>query len=373
MEPANLKDAPAAFKTIKSNTKNDKNLEFKIQVYTEDCTGCGNCVDVCPVNKKGDKKALEFSSIENEWEAGEIKNAAFFDDLPDNILDGTKISQFKGSQFRTPLFEFSGACQGCGETPYVKLLSQLFGERLIAANATGCSSIYSGTFPTTPFTKAKDGRGPTWANSLFEDNAEYGFGMRLAIDANRKQLKWNVEQLLEKGTTPELTEALKKNMELWTNTEDDAEAAAKAVRKLLPEALKKASGETEAIIAKIIELDSYFVNKSVWCIGGDGWAYDIGYGGLDHVLASTRNINVLVLDTEVYSNTGGQASKATPLGSIAKFAEAGKRTNKKDLGLISMSYGHIYVASVCLGANMNQVVKAFLEAEAYDGPSLIIA
>jgi pyruvate-ferredoxin/flavodoxin oxidoreductase len=374
MEPGKLSDAPATFKAIKSSTKNDRDLQFKIQVFTEDCTGCGNCVDTCPVNRKGtDKKALVFHPITEEWEAGEIENAAFFDALPDNILEGTRINLLRGAQLRTPLFEFSGACAGCGETPYVKLLSQLFGERMIVANATGCSSIYSGTFPTTPFTTSKEGRGPTWANSLFEDNAEYGFGMRLAIDANRKQLKWNVEELLKNGTTKELTDALNKSMELWENTDDEAQKTADAVRKLLPDALAKASDDTKTIIRKIIELDSYFVDKSVWCIGGDGWAYDIGYGGLDHVLATKRNFNVLVLDTEVYSNTGGQASKSTPLASVAKFASAGKRTSKKDLGLISMSYGHIYVASVCLGANMNQVVKAMLEAEAYKGPSLIIA
>ena len=374
IEPEKLANAPKSFKTIKSNTKNTKNLEFKIQVYVEDCTGCGNCVDICPVNRKGTAdKALEFNPIQQEREAGENANELFFDNLPDNIIDGTQISQFKGVQFRKPLFEFSGACAGCGETPYVKLLSQLFGERMIVANATGCSSIYSGTFPTTPYAKSKEGRGPAWANSLFEDNAEYGYGMRLAVDANRKQLKWNIEQLFAKGTTPELKVALEKNISLWNQTDDEAQKAADDTRNILPEALKKASAETQLIIRKIIELNSYFVNKSVWCIGGDGWAFDIGYGGLDHVLAQTRNINILVLDTEVYSNTGGQASKSTPLASVAKFAASGKRTGKKDLGLISMSYGHIYVASVCLGANMNQVVKAFLEAESYDGPSLIIA
>lgn len=395
IEPDKLKDAPSTFNSIKSNTKNDRDLQFKIQVYIEDCTGCGNCLDVCPVNKKFFKKAdeiedeiekrefieknqekdcvLVFKPIEEEREAGENENTQFFDDLPDNILEGTRITLFKGAQFRKPLFEFSGACAGCGETPYVKLMSQLFGERLMIANATGCSSIYGGTFPTTPYAKSKDGRGPTWANSLFEDNAEYGFGMRLAVDSNRKQLKWNIQQLLEKETPPGLNNALKKNLELWENTDDEAEAAARATRQLLADALEQASKATKPIIRKIIELQSYFVNKSVWCLGGDGWAYDIGYGGLDHVLANTRNINVLVLDTEVYSNTGGQASKATPLASVAKFAAAGKRTGKKDLGLISMTYGHIYVASVCLGANMNQVVKAFLEAESYDGPSIIIA
>lgn len=374
IEPGKLTEAPTTFKAIKSNTKNDKALQFKIQVYIEDCTGCGNCLDICPVNRKGDdKKALVFSPIETERQLGENLNTEFFDALPDNILDGTKLSMFKGTQFRKPLFEFSGACGGCGETPYVKLLSQLFGERMIIANATGCSSIYSGTFPTTPYARSKDGRGPSWANSLFEDNAEYGFGMRLAVDANRKQLKWNIEQVLAKGTAPNLTEALNKNLALWNQVDEEAEAAARITRDLLPVALNSTSNELKPFIRKIIELKSYFVDKSVWCIGGDGWAYDIGYGGLDHVLAANRNINVLVLDTEVYSNTGGQASKATPLGSVAKFATAGKRTGKKDLGLISMSYGNIYVASVCLGANMNQVVKAMLEAESYHGPSLIIA
>lgn len=374
IEPEKLSDAPKTFKTVKSTTKNTRNLEFKIQVYIEDCTGCGNCVDICPVNKKGtDAKALEFRSIEQEREGGENPNAEFFDALPDNIMDGTQISMFKGVQFRKPLFEFSGACAGCGETPYVKLLSQLFGERMIVANATGCSSIYSGTFPTTPYAKSKEGRGPSWANSLFEDNAEYGFGMRLAVDANRKQLKWNIEELLKKGTAANLTEALNKNLELWTKTDDEAQKAAEMTRSVLAETLKTADNETQPMIRKIIELESYFVDKSVWCIGGDGWAYDIGYGGLDHVLAQTRNINILVLDTEVYSNTGGQASKSTPLASVAKFAASGKKTGKKDLGLISMSYGHIYVASVCLGSNMNQVVKAMLEAESYNGPSLVIA
>jgi pyruvate-ferredoxin/flavodoxin oxidoreductase len=375
IDPEDLKDAPASFKTLTSKTKNDRNLQFKIQVYTEDCTECGVCLETCPVNAnvKNDKASLEWRPITDEMAAGEVENAEFFDRLPDNVLDGVKPSTIKGTQFKKPLFEFSGACAGCGETPYVKLLSQLFGERMIVANATGCSSIYSGTFPTTPFAKSKDGRGPTWANSLFEDNAEYGFGMRLAVDANRKQLKWNVEQLMERGTTPELTDSLTKNLELWNDTDDNVELAARATRKLLPAALKASSDDVKPFVAKIIELQSYFVEKSVWCIGGDGWAYDIGYGGLDHVLASNRNINVLVLDTEVYSNTGGQASKATPLGSVAKFAASGKRTGKKDLGLISMSYGNIYVASVSMGANMNQVVKAMMEAEAYDGPSLIIA
>jgi pyruvate-ferredoxin/flavodoxin oxidoreductase len=369
IEPAALAAKPASFETVKSNTKNTRDLQYKVQVYIEDCTGCGNCVHVCPAKTK----ALEFSPIEDERKAGENENAEFFDNLPDNIMDGTTMAQFKGVQFRKPLFEFSGACAGCGETPYVKLVSQLFGERMLVANATGCSSIYSGTFPTTPFCVGKDGRGPAWANSLFEDNAEYGLGMRLSVDANRKLLRAAIDRLLAGGGDAKLAAALKKSLESWTNTGDDAQAAANAARELLPVALKGAPAAQQADLRKIIELQDYLVDKSVWCIGGDGWAYDIGYGGLDHVLATGKNINVLVLDTEVYSNTGGQASKSTMLSAVAQFASSGKRVGKKDLGLMFMSYGYVYVASVALGANMNQVVKAFQEAEAYPGPSIIIA
>ncbi|MCU0237562.1 MAG: pyruvate:ferredoxin (flavodoxin) oxidoreductase, partial [Acidobacteria bacterium] len=290
IEPAQLAGRPATFTTVKSNTKNEKKLEYKVQVYIEDCTGCGNCVHVCPAKTK----ALEFSAIEDERKAGENENAAFFDDLPDNIMDGTTLSQFKGVQFRKPLFEFSGACAGCGETPYVKLVSQLFGERMLVANATGCSSIYSGTFPTTPYCVGKDGRGPAWANSLFEDNAEYGLGMRLAVDANRKLLRAAIDRLLAGGTDKKLEAALKKSLELWANTGDEAQSAAQVVRGLLPAVLKIAPEERKADLRKLIELQDYLVDKSVWCIGGDGWAYDIGYGGLDHVLATGRNVNVLV-------------------------------------------------------------------------------
>ena len=369
IEPAQMAKAPAAFQTVKSTTKNEKKLEYKVQVYIEDCTGCGNCVHVCPAKTK----ALEFRPIKDERQAGENENVEFFENLPDNIMDGTQISQFKGVQFRKPMFEFSGACAGCGETPYVKLVSQLFGERMIVANATGCSSIYSGTFPTTPYCVGKDGRGPAWANSLFEDNAEYGLGMRLAVDANRKQLRLTIDRLLASGTEKNLEAALKKCLELWSRNGDDVQAAAQTVKSLLAGVLKSAPVEKQAMLRKISELQDYLVDKSVWCIGGDGWAYDIGYGGLDHVLATGKNVNVLVLDTEVYSNTGGQASKSTMLSAVAQFASAGKRTGKKDLGLMFMSYGYVYVASVALGANMNQVVKAFQEAEAYAGPSIIIA
>ena len=282
-------------------------------------------------------------------------------------------NSLKGVGFIKPLFEFSGACGGCGETPYVKLVSQLYGERMIVANATGCSSIYGGTFPTVPYCTSKDGRGPVWANSLFEDNAEYGFGMRLAVDKNRAQLKMNVENLLSTGTTKELKAALEAAMKLWGDTSRDAMAAQDAVKAALKDAVKKAPASKKAVMKKIQELQDYFVDKSVWIIGGDGWAYDIGYGGLDHVVAQDRNVNILCLDTEVYSNTGGQASKATPIGAVAKFAHAGMRLTKKNLGFMCMSYGYVYVASVAMGANRNQVLKAFTEAEAYNGPSLIMA
>ncbi len=369
IDPKDLDDAPEGFTTLKSRTKNDRDLKFRLQVYIDDCVACENCVNVCPAKEK----ALEMIPIEEARESGERKREEFFEKLPYNVLDGVKRTTVKGSQFLQPYLEFHGACAGCGETPYVKLATQLYGDRMIIANATGCSSIWGGTFPTVPYCKDAEGRGPTWANSLFEDNAEYGFGMRLAVDANRNQLLDKINMLLEMGTTSELSEALKKNKDLWASFELDAHTAAQATKKLLPEALKKASDKTRPVIQKIIELQDYFVDKSVWSIGGDGWAYDIGYGGLDHVLAAGKNVNVLVLDTEVYSNTGGQASKATPMGSVAKFASAGKPTIKKDLGRMAMTYGYVYVASVAMGASQNQCLKAFLEAEAYDGPSLIIA
>jgi len=369
IDPSELAHAPEGFVTLESNTKNERGLRFRIQVYIEDCVGCSSCVNTCPSKEK----ALEMVSLEQEREAGEADKALFFDRLPDNVVDGTKRGTIKGSQFLVPYFEFSGACGGCGETPYVKLTSQFFGDRMIIANATGCSSIYGGTFPTIPYCKDKMGRGPTWANSLFEDNAEYGFGMRLAVDSNRRQLKANIEALLEHGTTPELAAALEKSLELWDGVDDDAKAASAAVKAQLAAARKRAPTRAAPILDKIIELQDSIVDKSVWSVGGDGWAYDIGYGGLDHVLAMNRNVNILVLDTEVYSNTGGQASKATPTGSVAKFASAGKRTKKKDLGMMAMTYGYVYVASVAMGANMNQCIKAFLEAEAFPGPSLIIA
>jgi pyruvate-ferredoxin/flavodoxin oxidoreductase len=358
--PADLEDAPEGFTTLKSRTKNERDLQYRIQVYIEDCTGCGVCIATCPAKTK----AIEFRVLDDE-RAG--------DALPDNVLDGADVDTVKGAQFRKPLFEFSGACAGCGETPYVKLTTQLYGERMIVANATGCSSIYGGTFPTIPYCKSKDGCGPTWANSLFEDNAEYGLGMRLAVSSNRALLRQAVDALLASGTTPDLEAALKRSLSLWDSKGDEALAAQRAVKLLLPAAMAQAGEANAALLAKAVELQDYFVDKSVWIFGGDGWAYDIGYGGLDHVMASGENVNALVLDTEVYSNTGGQASKATPIGAVAKFANAGKRTGKKNIGLMMMSYGYVYVASVAMGANRNQTMKAFAEAEAYDGPSIIFA
>jgi len=368
--PADLKGAPATFATLKSNAKNDRDLAYRVQVYVEDCQGCGSCIESCLAKTK----ALAFQPIEEAREAGQRANEAFFEALPSNVTDGTRRDTVKGSQLLMPYFEFSGACAGCGETPYVKLATQFFGDRMIIANATGCSSIYGGTFPTMPYCKNKDGRGPSWANSLFEDNAEYGFGMRLAVDSHRVQLREAIEKALTLGTTPDFAQAAEKMKAAWAKTDLETQAAAQAVRKALPGALAKAgTPELKAALGKTQEFADYLVDKSVWCIGGDGWAYDIGYGGLDHVLAMNRNVNLLVLDTEVYSNTGGQASKATPTGSVAKFAALGKKTGKKDLGRMAMSYGYVYVAAVAMGANPNQCIKAFLEAEAFEGPSLIIA
>ena len=371
IDPAELGSAPETFTTLKSKTKNEKELDYKLQVYIEDCTGCGVCVETCPAKTK----ALEFTTLEDERDAGEVDNTTFFDALPDNVLDGANPATVKGLQFKKPLFEFSGACAGCGETPYVKLVTQICGEHMVVSNATGCSSIYGGTFPTIPYCTSKEGRGPSWANSLFEDNAEYGMGFRLAVDNNRALLRQNVSALLETGTTADLKAALEKAVEICVDNElgDEAVAAQNAVKFLLPSALAEASAEAAPVVRKVIELQDYFVDKAIWIFGGDGWAYDIGYGGLDHVVASGKNVNILVLDTEVYSNTGGQASKATPIGAVAKFANAGMRASKKNLGFMCMSYGTVYVAQISMGANRMQTQKAIQEAVNYNGPSIIMA
>jgi len=371
--PGEMKLAPESFETLDIRKSDNK---YKIQVYTEDCTGCGVCVTVCPGKKdketKETMKALEFSPLEVEIAAGEIENQEFFDSIPDN-LDGVNLNTVKGSQFVTPLFEFSGACAGCGETPYIKLLTQMFGDRMMIANATGCSSIYGGTFPSSPYTTNAEGFGPAWANSLFEDNAEYGMGMRLALDSNRNLLFSNIERVLKADVRSELKTALENYLPKKEDTDAEAKQLVKIVKAALPVALAEATGEAKELLLKLDELKDYLMPKSMWIFGGDGWAYDIGYGGLDHVMASGENVNILVVDTEVYSNTGGQASKATPFGSVAKFAADGKPLGKKDLGLIAMSYGYVYVAMVNMGASQNQVLKAFKEAEAYNGPSIIIA
>ncbi|MBP3924540.1 pyruvate:ferredoxin (flavodoxin) oxidoreductase [bacterium] len=370
IESKDLENAPKSFNTINARPA-VADEKFKVQVYCEDCTGCGVCLDQCPANQMGKAPALTWSTIEKEVENCELENEKFFDELPDNVMGKNTIKTVKGAMLRKPLFEFSGACAGCGETPYVKLVSQLFGENTIVANATGCSSIYSGTFPTIPYTTNKEGRGPAWANSLFEDNAEFGYGMRLAVDQNRSTLKSYVEKVLSNEKTPaDLKEALEGAMAHFDNSKNDEAVKAQEKAK---EVLAKYADVDCADLAKVRELQDYFTDKSIWIIGGDGWANDIGYGGIDHVLAQGKNVNILVLDTEVYSNTGGQASKSTPTGAVAKFATGGKRTYKKNMGLMSMSYGYVYVASVALGADRNQTLKAFQEAEAYDGPSIIFA
>ncbi len=370
VKEADLANAPASFKTVDAKGVKEPGLKYRMQVYIEDCTGCGVCVETCPAKQK----ALEFSPLEAERAAGEDANEEFFEALPDNVTGGVSVDTVKGSQFLMPYFEFSGACAGCGETPYVKLVSQLFGSRMVVANATGCSSIYGGSFPSLPYCKDKQGRGPAWANSLFEDNAEYGYGMRLAVDKNREQLKNNVKRALELGVCcDEFKGMLNQALENFGAKDAAAVELQDKIGAILPKAIAKSEGELKSVLTKINELKDYFVDKSVWIFGGDGWAYDIGFGGLDHVVAQNRNVNILVMDTEVYSNTGGQASKATPIGAVALFANAGKRMTKKNLGFMCMSYGNVYVASICMGANRQQTLKAIQEAEAHNGPSIIIA
>ena len=362
-----LKGAPETFKSTNARFKEFKDgYAYTIQVAPEDCTGCKLCVEACPAKDKSQvgRKAINMEPQPPLRET-ETANWDFFMNIPD--LDRTLInpSTIKNSQLLRPLFEFSGACAGCGETPYVKLVSQLYGDRLIVANATGCSSIYGGNLPTTPWAVDENGRGPTWSNSLFEDNAEFGLGMRLTLD---KQIEFARELVVhfKKELGDELVTAL-----LDADQSDETGIAEQRKR---VEQLKAKIGKIKEPRAKdLLSVADTLVKKSVWIMGGDGWAYDIGYGGLDHVLASGRNVNVLVLDTEVYSNTGGQASKSTPIGAVAKFAMSGKSMPKKDLGLIAMAYGYVYVARVAMGYNDQQTLKAILEAESYDGPSLVIA
>jgi pyruvate-ferredoxin/flavodoxin oxidoreductase len=373
-EEKELKNAPETFKATKFRSKDyGEGLYYSLQVAVEDCTGCALCVDVCPAKNKKETR-LKAINMEDQLPLREQErvNWDFFLSLPE--LDRTKVNvtKVKDSQFLEPLFEFSGACSGCGETPYVKLASQLFGDRMIVANATGCSSIYGGNLPTTPWAINNEGRGPVWSNSLFEDNAEFGFGYRLAIDKHNEHAKELLKKLFSELGTGLADDIINAEQKDEAGIYEQRERVT-LLNKKLNDLLKNGSNGKTSDIKNLLSISDYLIKKSVWIMGGDGWAYDIGYGGLDHVIASGRNVNILVLDTEVYSNTGGQMSKATPRAAVAKFAAAGKPAKKKDLGLMAMAYGNVYVAKVAMGANDTQTLRAFLEAEAYDGPSIIIA
>jgi pyruvate-ferredoxin/flavodoxin oxidoreductase len=372
-DKALLSDAPETFKSTDARFKEWKDMAYTLQVAPEDCTGCTLCVEVCPVKNKRQPK---FKAINMQDQPPlrepEKANWEFFLSLPSVDRTQVPLNQIKYNQLIDPMFEFSGACAGCGETPYLGLLTRLFGDRMVVANATGCSSIYGGNLPTTPWSQDANGRGPSWSNSLFEDNAEFGLGMRVALD-QRLDAATHLLRAHRELVGAELTDAI-----LFADQLDDAEIGAQRERVVqlkarLEQLLAQDNGHPVGPLANLLSMADIFVKKSVWIVGGDGWAYDIGFGGLDHVLASGRNVNVLVLDTEVYSNTGGQMSKATPRGAVAKFAAAGKPMPKKDLGLLAVSYGNIYVARVAFGAKDAQTVRALMEAEAYDGPSLIIA
>lgn len=360
--------APGTFKTSEIKPKAVPGKKIVLQVATEDCTGCGVCVSTCPAKNKADetKKAINLVHFTHELRTSEAENWDYFMSLPEVDPATLNLSTPKGLAMKRPLFEFSGACAGCGETPYIKLLSQLFGDRAIIANATGCSSIYGGNLPSTPYAKNAEGRGPAWSNSLFEDAAEFGMGMRMTSDKLAEYAREVAVAAKEKGIAAGTIDKILANPQ----TSDEEIARQRADLAVLKGELE---GNKDSTAVELLSLLDHFVKRSHWVIGGDGWAYDIGFGGVDHVLASGRNINILVLDTEVYSNTGGQMSKATPIGAVAKFAAKGKTTSKKDLGMIAMSYGYVYVARVAMGANMNQVIKAMREAESYDGPSLVIA
>ena len=360
-----LKDAPEAYVTKQARGKGREDYKYRMQVSPLDCTGCGNCADICPAKTK----ALVMEPLAED--TADVKNWEFAEKLPEPAVALNKANVVD-SQFLKPLFEFSGACAGCGETPYVKLVTQLFGDRMIVANATGCSSIYGGSAPTCPYTTNDKGHGPAWANSLFEDNAEFGYGMNLAMTARRTTLKSKVAQAIETVKNEDLKSALENWLAVADNG-DESKAATEALVPILEKAAAECTCEAKPLLEEILADKDILTKKSVWIFGGDGWAYDIGYGGLDHVLASGEDVNVLVLDTEVYSNTGGQSSKSTPSGAVAKFAASGKKVKKKDLGAIAMSYGYVYVASVAMGSDKNQLLKAMIEAESYHGPSLIIA
>lgn len=361
-----LRNMPVSFKHTGYKGKEYPGMQYTVQVAPEDCTGCGICVDVCPAKNKSETrlKAINMSP-QAPLRGQERENWDFFLGLPEADRRHVQVNTVKGSQFLQPLFEFSGACSGCGETPYLKLISQLFGDRALIANATGCSSIYGGNLPTTPWAKNKEGRGPAWSNSLFEDNGEFGLGFRLSVDKQAEYARELVTHLRSE-IGEELAHAI-------LSADQKSEADIHDQRQRVNELRTKLAGNRTPEAVRLTTIADVLVRKSIWIVGGDGWAYDIGFGGLDHVLNTGRNVNILVLDTEVYSNTGGQASKSTNRGAVAKFAAAGKRVAKKDLGMLAMNSGHVYVAQIAMGANDQQTVKAILEAEAYDGPSLIIA
>ena len=359
------KNAPESFATKKAIGKGLEGLEYRIQVSPLDCTGCGVCANTCPAKEK----ALIMKPFEEQYEV-QAENWDYAIEKVEPKEDLIADTTVKGSQFKQPLLEFSGACAGCGETPYARLVTQLFGDRMIIANATGCSSIWGASAPATPYCVNKEGKGPAWANSLFEDNAEYGYGMAVAV----KKIRSKIEDLMREFIELNIDDELNGLFNQWLEGKDDAKASKAAAGLIIPKLDKDVANERgNAILKQIKEYKDYLIKKSIWIFGGDGWAYDIGFGGLDHVLASGEDVNVLVFDTEVYSNTGGQSSKATPRAAVAKFAASGKKVRKKDLGMIAASYGYVYVAQVAMGANMNQLMKALIEAESYDGPSLIIA
>ncbi|MCL5742992.1 MAG: 4Fe-4S dicluster domain-containing protein, partial [Acidobacteria bacterium] len=365
-DPKHLEGAPATFKAVPARWKDFKDMKYTLQVAPEDCTGCQLCVQACPVKSKSEVKYRAINmAAQPPLREPEAANWDFFLKIPDNDRRQLALGQVKDVQLLRPLFEFSGACAGCGETPYLKLMTQLFGDRIIAGNATGCSSIYGGNLPTTPYCVDSDGRGPAWSNSLFEDNAEFGLGMRLAVD---KQNEYARELVVRLGSSigDELAAAILSADQATENGIFEQRERVKALK-------AKLAGLTTPEAKDLMAVADALVKRSIWILGGDGWAYDIGYGGLDHVLASGRNVNVLVLDTEVYSNTGGQMSKSTPRGAVAKFAAGGKPVAKKDLALMAVNYGSVYVARVAMGSNDMHTLKAFREAEAWNGPSLIIA
>ena len=365
-EQSQLHEAPAEFRSAPLRARGLPDTRYTLQVYVDDCTGCALCVEACPAVAADDptRKAINLAPLDS-FTGGERDNIAFFETLPVAERSRVDFGTVRGAQFLQPLFEFSGACAGCGETPYLKLLSQLFGDRAVIANATGCSSIYGGSLPTTPWTTDSEGRGPAWSNSLFEDNAEFGLGLRLAADRHLDLATRRLSELRD-GLGAELVDAV---LDARQFSESDLRSQRERVAEIKTR-LRTLEGPAAVDLASVVD---HLVRRSVWIVGGDGWAYDIGFGGLDHVLASGRNVNVLVLDTEVYSNTGGQMSKATPLGAVAKFAAAGKTVEKKDLALQAIAYGGVYVARVAMGADPEQTLCAFREAEAYNGPSLVIA